>query len=128
MNVSGFPDGSVTVAVMCAGSIALVVSGRALLSSENKIESFLSREAVFLMNNLVLVALTFVVFWGTFFPLISEALTGEKHALGPPWFGKYIVPLTIILAALFLGETLTLRTAVGCTLIIAGTAVIAWPA
>jgi cytochrome c-type biogenesis protein CcmF len=88
------------ICVMCAGSIALVVSRRALLASENKIESFLSREAVFLMNNLVLVALTFVVFWGTFFPLISEALTGEKHALGPPWFGKYIVPLTIILAVL----------------------------
>src|SRR5205823_10866945 len=52
------------------------------------------------MNNLVLVAITFVVFWGTFFPLISEAITGEKHALGPPWYGKYIVPLAIILAVL----------------------------
>ena len=55
---------------------------------------------MFLGNNLVLVAITFVVFWGTFFPLISEAITGEKHALGPPWFGKYIVPLAIILAVL----------------------------
>jgi transporter family protein len=41
---------------------------------------------------------------------------------------KSSLALTIILAALFLGETLTVRTAVGCTLIIAGTAVIAWPA
>ena len=88
------------ICVMCAASIGLVVSRRALLASENKIESFLSREAVFLMNNLVLVAVTFVVFWGTFFPLISEALTGQKHALGPPWYGKYVVPLAIILAVL----------------------------
>src|SRR3954451_16311856 len=88
------------ISVMCAGSIALVVSRRKLLASEHQIESMLSREAVFLMNNLVLVAITFVVFWGTFFPLISEASTGEKHALGPPWFGKYIVPLAIILAVL----------------------------
>jgi cytochrome c-type biogenesis protein CcmF len=77
-----------------------VVSRRALLSSEHRIESLLSREAVFLGNNLVLVAITFVVFWGTFFPLISEAITGEKHALGPPWYGKYIVPLAIVLAVL----------------------------
>jgi cytochrome c-type biogenesis protein CcmF len=48
----------------------------------------------------VLVAIAFVVFWGTFFPLISEAITGQKHALGPPWYGKYIVPLAIILAVL----------------------------
>jgi transporter family protein len=40
---------------------------------------------------------------------------------------KSSLALTIILAALFLGETLTLKTAVGCTLIIAGTAVIVWP-
>jgi cytochrome c-type biogenesis protein CcmF len=102
------------ICVMCAGSIALVVSRRALLASENRIEALLSREAVFLMNNLVLVALTFVVFWGTFFPLISEALTGEKHALGPPWFGKYIVPLTIILAVLSgIGPVLSWRRATG---------------
>jgi cytochrome c-type biogenesis protein CcmF len=88
------------IAACCAGSIGLVVSRRALLASENRIESLLSREAVFLMNNLVLVAITFVVFWGTFFPLISEAITGQKHALGPPWYGKYIVPLAIILALL----------------------------
>jgi cytochrome c-type biogenesis protein CcmF len=100
------------ICIMCAASIALVVSRRALLASENRIESLLSREAVFLMNNLVLVALTFVVFWGTFFPLISEALTGSKHALGPPWFAKYVVPLTIILAVLSgIGPVLSWRRA-----------------
>src|SRR4029079_1276087 len=88
------------IAVCCAGSIGLVVSRRRLLASEHRIESLVSREAVFLGNNLVLVAITFVVFWGTFFPLISEAITGQKHALGPPWYGKYIVPLAIILAVL----------------------------
>jgi cytochrome c-type biogenesis protein CcmF len=88
------------IALLAAGSIGLVVSRRASLATEHRIESLLSREAIFLGNNLILVAMTFVVFWGTFFPLISEALTGEKHALGPPWFGKYIVPLAIILALL----------------------------
>src|SRR5205823_2530009 len=69
------------------------------------------------MNNLVLVAITFVVFWGTFFPLISEAITGEKHALGPPWYGKYIVPLAIILALLSgIGPLLSWRRATAANL------------
>ena len=48
------------------------------LRSEHRLDSLLSREAVFLLNNLVLVGLCFVVFWGTFFPLISEAVTGDE--------------------------------------------------
>ena len=105
------------IAVCCAGSIGLVVSRRQILASEHRIESLLSREAFFLMNNLVLVAITFVVFWGTFFPLISEAITGEKHALGPPWYGKYIVPLAIILALLSgIGPLLSWRRATAANL------------
>ena len=48
----------------------------------------------------MLVALCFVVFWGTFFPLISEALTGEEASVGPPWFDRYITPLALILVLL----------------------------
>ena len=59
-----------------------------------------SREAIFLLNNLVLVGLCFVVFCGTFFPLISEAITGDKAAVGPPWFDRYTVPLALILVLL----------------------------
>ncbi len=48
----------------------------------------------------MLVALCFVIFWGTFFPLISEAITGNESTLGPPWFDRYIVPLAIMLTLL----------------------------
>ena len=88
------------IAAMVAGSIALVYSRRASLRSEHQLDSLWSREAVFLLNNLVLVALCFVVFWGTFFPLISEAVTGSKAAVGPPWFSRYTVPLAIVLVLL----------------------------
>ena len=47
----------------------------------------LSREAAFLFNNLLFVGLAFVVFFGTFFPLITEAL-GERRNVGPPWFDR----------------------------------------
>src|SRR5207302_192260 len=88
------------IAAMVAGSIALVYSRRASLRSEHRLDSLWSREAVFLLNNLVLVALCFVIFWGTFFPLISEAVTGTKASVGPPWFSRYTVPLALMLALL----------------------------
>ena len=88
------------IAAMIAGSIWLVVSRRDALRSEHRLDSLLSREAIFLGNNLVLVGLAFVVFWGTFFPLISEAVTGTKAAVGPPWFDRYTVPLALVLVLL----------------------------
>jgi cytochrome c-type biogenesis protein CcmF len=71
-----------------------------MLRSDHRLDSLLSREAAFLANNVVLVAMAFVVFWGTFFPLISEAVTGQKAAVGPPWFDRYIVPLALVLVLL----------------------------
>ena len=85
------------IAVVLAGSTALIVSRLDALRSERKIDSLASREAVFLLNNLLLVGLCFVVFWGTFFPLISEAVTGTRSSVGPPWFDRYTVPLAIAL-------------------------------
>ena len=88
------------IGLMIAGSVYLVVTRRDALRSEHRLDSLLSREAVFLANNLVLVGLAFVVFWGTFFPLISEAVTGTKAAVGPPWFNRYTVPLALLLVLL----------------------------
>jgi cytochrome c-type biogenesis protein CcmF len=59
----------------------------------------LSREAIFLFNNLVFVGLAFVVFFGTFFPLISEAF-GSRRNVGPPWFDRVTVPLALALVGL----------------------------
>jgi cytochrome c-type biogenesis protein CcmF len=92
----------VLIAVVIVGSAALIVSRLDLLRSERRIESLASRESVFLVNNLLLVGLCVVIFWGTFFPLISEAITGEKSSLGSPWFDRYTAPLAILLV-LFTG-------------------------
>src|SRR3954463_1404986 len=88
------------IALMTLVSVALVVWRRDSLRSKHKLDSLLSREAIFLLNNLVLVGMCFVIFWGTFFPLISEALTGTKASVGPPWFDKYTVPLALLLVLL----------------------------
>jgi cytochrome c-type biogenesis protein CcmF len=83
------------IGILVIGSVTLVASRRDGLRSEHRIESVFSREAVFLVNNLLLVGLAFVIFWGTFFPLISEAVTGTKASVGPPWFDRYTVPLAL---------------------------------
>jgi cytochrome c-type biogenesis protein CcmF len=41
-----------------------------------------------------------VIFWGTFFPLISEAVTGDKASVGPPWFDRLATPLALVLVLL----------------------------
>ena len=90
------------IAVVLVGSTALIVSRLDDLRSEKRIDSLISRESVFLVNNLLLVGLTAIVFWGTFFPLISELFTGEKASLAAPWFDQYTTPLGVLLV-LFTG-------------------------
>jgi len=90
------------IAVVLLGSTALIVSRLDDLRSPKRIDSLASRESVFLVNNLLLVALCATIFWGTFFPLISELFTGEKASLAAPWFDRYTTPLAIVLV-LFTG-------------------------
>jgi cytochrome c-type biogenesis protein CcmF len=90
------------IGVVLIGSATLIVSRLDDLRSPKRIDSLASREAVFLVNNLLLVGLTAVIFWGTFFPLISELFTGEKASLAAPWFDRYTTPLAILLV-LFTG-------------------------
>jgi cytochrome c-type biogenesis protein CcmF len=68
-----------------------------LLRSENELDSLLSRESAFLFNNLIFVGIAFSVFWGTMFPVISEAVRGVKITVGPPFFNKVNAPLGLIL-------------------------------
>ncbi len=88
------------LAVMIFGSIGLVTWRRDMLRSENRIDSMLSREAIFLVGNVVLVLLVIVIVWGTFFPLIGELLTGEQRPLESSTWGTWVGPLGLILVAL----------------------------
>ena len=81
-------------------SAGLILARRSDLRSEAKIDSLVSREAFFLLNNLVLVGLCLVILWGTFFPLISEAVTGREASVGPPWFDRLTTPLALVLVLL----------------------------
>ena len=88
------------ISVMVIASVGLVIWRRDALRSEARLDSLLSREAVFLFQNLVLVALTAVIFWFTFFPLVSEAITGTQVSVGPPTFNQFVDPLALVVVAL----------------------------
>jgi cytochrome c-type biogenesis protein CcmF len=83
--------------VMLVISLGLLFWRLPLLKSENELDSVLSRESAFLLNNLILVGIAFAVFWGTVFPVISEAVRGVKITVGPPFFNKVNAPLGLIL-------------------------------
>src|SRR5260370_4584790 len=74
-------------------TIYLILSRLDFLKSEVPLESVLSRESSFLFNNLILLASCFAVLWGTLFPVISEALTGEKISVDAPFFNKINIPI-----------------------------------
>jgi cytochrome c-type biogenesis protein CcmF len=80
------------------GFIAAVGAGlsfvrRRELASERSIESFFSREAAFLLNNLLFLSICFATLWGVMFPVLSEAVIGKKQAVGIPFFNAVNVPL-----------------------------------
>ncbi len=70
---------------------------RDYLKSDNHLDSMVSRESSFLFNNLILLAACFAVLWGTLFPVISEAFTGNKISVGPPFFNKVNIPIGLFL-------------------------------
>ncbi|RMD86511.1 MAG: hypothetical protein D6808_03115 [Candidatus Dadabacteria bacterium] len=85
------------LAFILLAACALTWIRRKELKSERQIKSFFSREAAFLLNNLVLLSICFATLWGVLFPIISEAVTGAKQTVGIPFFNKVNTPLFIAL-------------------------------
>ncbi|MBN2547805.1 MAG: heme lyase CcmF/NrfE family subunit [Anaerolineales bacterium] len=74
-------------------SLFLLFSRWDSLKAETQMTSMLSREALFLLNNLLFIGVLVVCFWGVIFPLISELLTGQKVTVGPPFYEQATGPL-----------------------------------
>ena len=74
-------------------SVALIIYRWADLKSETQMTSMLSREALFLLNNLLFMSILVVCFWGVIYPLISELFTGAKVTVGPPFYERATSPL-----------------------------------
>ena len=82
------------------GSIGLFFYRMPVLRSEGEFDSLVSKEASFLLNNLLFAAITAATFWGTVFPVVSELVRGSKMAVGPPFYNQVNGPLLLVMLLL----------------------------
>lgn len=90
------------IGVLSIIALFLIFYRKSSLESDKQIESYISREAVFLLNNMLLLCICASTLWGVLFPLITEAVSGDKQVLGPPYFNAVNNPLFVSLL-LFMG-------------------------
>jgi len=83
------------------GSLALLFARLPLLRAKTRLESLVSREATFLYNNLLLVALTLTILWGVVYPILHEAVVGESRIVGPGYYNFFLrvfgLPLLLLM-------------------------------
>ncbi|MGI9558373.1 MAG: heme lyase CcmF/NrfE family subunit [Thermodesulfobacteriota bacterium] len=87
---------------------------RKSFARESGFDSALSRESAFVFNNVLFLSAAFVVFLGTIFPILSEAVTGDRILVGPPYFNRLNVPISLVLITLMgVGPLLSWRGGAG---------------
>ena len=91
---------SIFMVVILVFSFGLVIYRLPLLRASNELDSWASREAAFLLNNWILLFSAFFILFVTMFPTVSEAITGERITIGPPFFNRWMVPIGLILLLL----------------------------
>ncbi len=92
------------------GAALVLFAARAATIREGAPFDPVSREGALVANNLLLSVILGIVFVGTLYPIIAEALSGEKLSVGPPYFNAVAGPLALLLAALlFVGPVLRWR-------------------
>ncbi|MBZ0170038.1 cytochrome c-type biogenesis protein cycK [Candidatus Methylomirabilis lanthanidiphila] len=85
------------IGLILLASFSLLVYRSDKLQAESEIDSLVSRESAFLVNNLLLLGFAFSVLLGTLFPLLSEAVRGVKVSVGEPFFNTVNVPIGLSL-------------------------------
>jgi cytochrome c-type biogenesis protein CcmF len=91
---------TVFMIVILTFSFGFVIYRLPLLRARNELDSWVSREAAFLANNWILLFSAFFVLFATMFPTLSEAVTGERLTVGPPFFNKWMLPVGLMLLLL----------------------------
>ena len=100
----------VFLAIIIVFSTALFIFRLPRLRPEQEFDSVISREGIFLLNNLLLVGIAFATLWGTIFPLISVAVGHQTMTVGPPFYNSVNGPLFVALVlAMGVGPLLAWR-------------------
>ena len=106
-SIHSFTEGSIGpwflgfICLVVLGSLALVFSRLDLLRARTRLESLVSREATFLYNNLLLVALTLTILWGVAYPILHELVHGEQRLVGQGYYNFFLrvfgLPLLLLM-------------------------------
>ena len=89
------------IVVVTVFSVVLIYIRLPLLRARTKLESLVSREATFLYNNLLLVALALTILWGVVYPLLTQAVNGETRSVSKPYYDFFLhsfgLPLLLLM-------------------------------
>jgi len=89
------------ICIVVLGSLALLFARLPLLRAQTRLESLVSREATFLYNNLLLVALTLTILWGVAYPILHELVYGEQRLVGQGYYNFFVrvfgLPLLLLM-------------------------------
>jgi cytochrome c-type biogenesis protein CcmF len=100
------------LAVVVIGSVTALVTRLPLLRDEGRFDGLVSRESGFLLNNVLLIGIAFATYWGTVFPVLSEAVRGVKATVGAPFYQQVNGPLLFgLLVLMGIGPLLPWRRA-----------------
>ncbi len=105
------------LAVVVIGSVTALLARLPLLRDEGRFDGVVSRESGFLLNNVLLISIAFATYWGTVFPVLSEAVRGVKATVGAPFYQQVNGPLLLgLLVLMGVGPLLPWRRASRVTL------------
>ncbi|GAC1465957.1 MAG: heme lyase CcmF/NrfE family subunit [Ktedonobacteraceae bacterium] len=100
----------VFLVIVIVFSSALFLLRLPRLQPEQEFDAVVSREGVFLLNNLLLLGMTFATLWGTLFPLVSAFIRGQTMTVGPPFYNQVMAPLlAVLIVAMGVGPLLAWR-------------------
>ena len=98
-SIGGWFLGFIVIVTMSA--IGLIFYRLPLLKTKTRLESLVSREATFLYNNLLLVALCLTILWGVAWPIVTEAVNGQARVVGRPYYDFFLrafgLPLLVLM-------------------------------
>src|SRR5207237_4849751 len=86
--------------VIVSVSFGFVIYRLPLLKARNELDSWLSREAAFMLNNWILLFSAFFIVFATMFPTLSQAVTGDRLTVAGPFFNKWMIPIGLIMLLL----------------------------
>jgi cytochrome c-type biogenesis protein CcmF len=91
---------SIFMVILLTFSFGLVIYRLPLLRARNDLDSWMSREAAFIVNNWILLFCAFFIMFATMFPTLSEAIRGERLTVAAPFYNKWMLPIGLVLLVL----------------------------